>query len=342
MRVLPLLVLALAFAAILMTPRWAGAQEASEQAAAQALFDEGMRLFGEAKFAESCSKFEASLALVDGMGTRGKLAECYEKVGRTASAWAAYREVAVLAKRAGQSQRERIANERAARLQASLAYLTIVVPGESRVEGLQVLQNGVPLNVGAFGTAIATDPGTQTIELRADGYREQTLRVELGKSETRTVEIPRLEALPLEVPPESGPEELERKPMIPEPEPVPAAKATSTLRIVGISSVAVGASAILASAILGIKAKSDYDAAFDDGSCNADNTCTPAGLTTIDDARGLANIATVAALAGTVLVGAGAYLWLRTPGAATDEVQSVTVAPTANAESLGLSLTGRF
>lgn len=45
-----------------------------------------MRLFAEAQYGEACEQFEASLALVPGMGTRGKLAECYEKVGRTAIA----------------------------------------------------------------------------------------------------------------------------------------------------------------------------------------------------------------------------------------------------------------
>jgi hypothetical protein len=336
MRLLPLCTLLVFFSALLTLSTPAQAQDASEQAAAQALFDEGMRLFGEEQYAESCAKFEASLALVNGMGTRGKLAECYEKVGRTASAWAAYREVAVLAKRAGQAQREQVANERAARLEATLSYLTIEVPEEARVTGLQIKQNGVLLNPGAYGTAIATDPGLQSIEVSAAGHHSQTLSVELAGSDRKTVNVPTLEALP---PAEVAPD--------PDPDPIvvstaePVAKPTNTLRIVGISSVALGGGGLALAAVLGLKAKSDYDSAFDDGLCNADNTCSPAGLTAIDDARGLANIGTVFAITGTVLIGAGAYLWLRDSGES-GEAEQVQLAPSAGSDNVGVSLSGRF
>jgi Tfp pilus assembly protein PilE len=326
---------AVAVLSLLALPSVAQAQEASEQAAAQALFDEGLRLFGEEQYGESCAKFEASLALIDAMGTRGKLAECYEKVGRTASAWAAYREVAVLAKRAGQVQREEIAAERAARLQATLSYLTIIVPEAVRITGLRIEQNGVALNSGAYGTAIATDPGLQTIRISAEGYQAKTLTVELGKSQQERLEVPLLEALTVEAPPEPEPGVV----TVAAP---PVERPTSTLRIAAYSSLAVGGGSVVLAAVLGLKAKSDHDAAFDDGRCNADNSCTPAGVKAIDDARSLANIGTAFAITGTVLIGAGAYLWLRSSNDSSHRDKQVRVVPSAGGDNLALNLMGRF
>lgn len=329
MRIVPLLLL---LCTLIATPSALHAQEANEQAAAQALFDEGMRLFSEEKYADSCAKFEASLALVDGMGTRGKLAECYEKVGRTASAWAAYREVAVLAKRAGQTEREQVAAARAARLQATLSYLTIVVAADAQLPGLEIRQNGVALNPGAFGSAIATDPGPHSIEIRAEGYHSQTLTVEVGTSEKKSVEIPTLEAkAPVaEAPPAQLPQA---------PQPAATSESSDTWRTVGMTSVAVGGGSLFLATILSIVAKGDYDAAFTDGLCSEDNVCTPEGATQVNNARSLANTGTVFAIAAPVFIGVGAYLWLSSPA---ESKTPVKVQPTAGNDNLGLSLSGRF
>ena len=53
------------------------------------------------------------------------LAECYEKTGRTASAWAEYREAIPLARAAGSKARLVLATERAQALQERLSTLTI-------------------------------------------------------------------------------------------------------------------------------------------------------------------------------------------------------------------------
>src|SRR5580698_3214939 len=95
------LALALGIGTIAATGGEALAQNAPDQAEARTLFDDGVRLFKAGDFPAACSKLGASYHLFAGIGTRGKLAECYEKVGRTASAWAMYREVAALAGKPG-------------------------------------------------------------------------------------------------------------------------------------------------------------------------------------------------------------------------------------------------
>src|SRR5688500_4668076 len=74
---------------------------ADPKAEAQVLFDQGIVLFKEGKYVQACGALEASVEKSPGLGARGKLAECYEKIDKLAKAWALYREVAGAAKREG-------------------------------------------------------------------------------------------------------------------------------------------------------------------------------------------------------------------------------------------------
>jgi thioredoxin-like negative regulator of GroEL len=105
----------------------------SNRAAAEALFNQGRDLMTAGKFVEACPKFEASQQLDPGLGTMLNLAECYEKTGRTASAWAEYREAIPLARAAGSKARQDLAVERAKALEERLSTLTIrAIAGERK------------------------------------------------------------------------------------------------------------------------------------------------------------------------------------------------------------------
>src|SRR5262245_30897133 len=123
--------------------RPAGAEAtASEKATAQALFDEGRKLASSGRFAEACPKLEESLRLDPGIGTRFHLANCYERAGRTASAWTTFLEVAAAAKEAKQPEREKVARDRASALEPKLSRLTIVAGGKG-AEALEIRRDGV-------------------------------------------------------------------------------------------------------------------------------------------------------------------------------------------------------
>ena len=96
------------------------AQGAANRAAAQALFDQGRNLMKDGKFDEACPKLEESQRLDPAIGTQFNLASCYEKAGKTASAWTLYLEVAAETRKLGQSQREEVARSRAKVLEAQL------------------------------------------------------------------------------------------------------------------------------------------------------------------------------------------------------------------------------
>src|SRR5512139_1741852 len=76
-------VVAAAFALLANLAASAARAQASDKAAAEALFDEGRKLMAEGKYAAACAKLEASQKLDAGVGTQLNLADCYEKSGKT-------------------------------------------------------------------------------------------------------------------------------------------------------------------------------------------------------------------------------------------------------------------
>src|SRR5690349_11155528 len=106
------------------------AQSATDKAAAEALFQQGHTLLIANKLDEACPKLAESLRLDVGLGTMLYLAECYERSGKTASAWAQFREAQATAAK-DKDPREKVARDRADKLEPNLSKLSIVVTSEN-------------------------------------------------------------------------------------------------------------------------------------------------------------------------------------------------------------------
>ena len=78
------------FSAAVVAVALSSASPASAQGhdpvAAEAAFAEARALMQKGRFDEACPKLEASLSLDPALGTLLNLGDCYEKVGKTASA----------------------------------------------------------------------------------------------------------------------------------------------------------------------------------------------------------------------------------------------------------------
>ena len=94
-----------------------GSARADDPAGAQALFSEAKKLMSAGKYAEACPKLEESQRIAPATGTKFNLGDCYEHVGRSASAWAAFLSVAASARNANQGAREKAARDRAKALE---------------------------------------------------------------------------------------------------------------------------------------------------------------------------------------------------------------------------------
>src|SRR5262245_5522796 len=196
----------LGLAASLSLPSLAAAQTAAgDKAVAESLFDRGLQLMRDGKYPEACNQLEQSQAIERGIGTLLYLAECYEKLGRTASAWAMFREAASAARAENQADRARAGTARAERLEPMLSRLTLLVPNASSTAGLIIKRNGQAVPTVAFGVALPTDPGSQQIEASAPGRLPWAVTVTLpaGASSVH-VDVPELAIDPQVVQPSAA------------------------------------------------------------------------------------------------------------------------------------------
>jgi len=178
----------------------AGAQPGKKPAAATLdpkaleLFNEGKALMESQDYAAGCSKFEESLRVQRGIGTLYKLGECQEKLGKIASAWATFSDVAAAADEAGQADRARAARERVQALGPKLSKLRIVVLAEADAPDLDVQKDGISVSRVIWGKEVPIDPGQHTVTATAPGRSPWTKTLDIkGPAEALTVEVPALE-----------------------------------------------------------------------------------------------------------------------------------------------------
>lgn len=332
----------------LVTAGPAHGQNSGNHAVAEQLFKQGIELMKQGKFADACPKLEASHKADPTPGARLNLARCYENIGRLASAWSHYRAVVELDTRSGRQDRAAFAQGRADALEPTIPRLLIEVPKSARVPGLTVTRNEEPVDAALFGVAIYVDAGTHTIVASAPGHASMTREVELAAEQTVTVEIPDLDpkAPSTDPAPTRSPSANDRASGSPLPVngdsvtvPRSSAKTRRTLGLLLTSAgLAVGASALG----LSWSAKSSWEQAFDDGSCErATLLCNAEGQARTDTAVSRANIATILGAAGGALAITGAVLYFT--GRTRDAPQrSVHVAPAAGLRQIGIWVNGRF
>jgi hypothetical protein len=297
-----------------------------DKAAADALFDEGKKLLAAGDAAHACPKFETSLKLFDQLGTRLNLADCYEKAGRTASAWAEFREAASLADKRG-DRRSKFARDRAAALQPRLVKLAIIVPPASRLPGLAVRRDGVAVPAELFDTPVPVDPGKYTVDAAASGYQGWSTTVDAATPGAELkVEVPKLAVVPREPAPEV-PRVVDQK--LPKITPAgdikvePSVKASDEDQPVDsgarrrrhLVSYAVGGAGVVAlgiGVVLGLEAKHKWDQA---GSHCAGSVCDATGASIDSDARSLGNTGTIVGGIGLAAAATAVVLYLTAPPA---------------------------
>jgi tetratricopeptide (TPR) repeat protein len=177
--------------------------QAQDQAAARALFEDGRRLLKEGKYPEACRTLEAASKLYASPGILLNLGDCYEKLGRSASAWTEFGEAAAEASRGRRNDQVSEAKRRQAAIEPKLTRLTIRVT--NAVTGLAVTRDQTDLASAAWGQAIPVDPGTHEVHAEAPGHEPWTTSVVVSTpGQTVMVEVPALTASPTPAPPPQG------------------------------------------------------------------------------------------------------------------------------------------
>lgn len=328
-----------AFTCALTAVCMADEPSAAERAMATSLFDEARTLFSSGKMQEACAKFAASQKLDARLGTLMNLALCHEKSGKTASAWAEYRDAQTVAARERRKDREKIATERAEALAAILSKVKLVVPASSRVPGLGIRLDGVPMEEPTWGAAIPMDPGLHHVEVSAPGMIGWVGEVAVGeRADLKEVVIPALQpiasqrghSLPA---PGAVPDVVQEAPE------KPSSRAGSPLLAYG--ALGLGAAGLAVGAVFGLQTLSRRSEAED--ACAAGN-CEQ-GRTLNDEAKTKAWISDIGFGVGLIGAGLGTWMLLSSSGRPKEQAgraASVVVQPRLGPGVGGVGILGRF
>lgn len=289
------------------------AQDVDPQKAAeaQALFERATTEMESKQYASACKKFEEVTRLVpEGAGGRYTLGDCYEKLGKLASAWAQFSFAAQLASRYGQTERATDATARAEALRPKLATLTVTMPDSlRRIAGISVVRDEINLREAQWGTAIYVDSGRHNIVVQAPGYSTWRRRVEVltdGVSVKYAIPEDAIEAVI--IPP--NPDNLPPGSIViigPEPDRL-------WQRPLGITLSALGAATLVTGGILGGVAIAKRNESNESGHCTlATNKCDDEGLRMRKEAVGVGNSSTGFFVAGAVIGALGVAIWATSP-----------------------------
>ncbi|HEY8089850.1 MAG TPA: hypothetical protein VIF09_18445 [Polyangiaceae bacterium] len=342
------LVAAAAIALVCGTSGVAAAQSKDDVARADALFNAAKALTDAGQFADACAKYAESKRLAPGIGVTLYLADCYEHIGRTASAWTEFRSAEGQARERG-DKRADVARAHAQALEPKLDRLTIVVAPTVPQAGLQVLRDGVPVANEEMGLPVPVDPGDHAVVVSSPGHASKTLTAHLGpESPTATIRIDSLdEGTP-------GPVPIPAPLPSPTPEPAPGPATTlpseppaaaladpgKTRRWIGIGIGGAGVVGIIVGSTFGVLAKIKFDQS-NSAQCNASSDrCYTPGFPMRKDAEHAATASDVGFIAGGALLAAGAIVYFTAPKA--PAATGITVAPVPLARGGGALLTGSF
>jgi tetratricopeptide (TPR) repeat protein len=312
----------IAIAAVVAVAFAGGAAHADDnKVKAVALFDEGLKAMKAGNYAKACKALDASNRLVSDSGTRGSLARCYTKLGRSASAWTLWRE---LADTAPSDDLREDAAEQAEKLEPRLAKYVIKVTAPAA--GLTVTVAGEAIDP-SLDVPVPIDPGTYPVEATAPG--RVAWKGELTAAEGKSIElmVPALAASAAPPPPEK---------------PIRPGKVGRGRRIGGVVLVGLGLGGLGAGGGFTViarrrNAEAKEICGGDIDRCEPTNTADAQGK--IDDARLAANISTAAFIAGGALVVTGVILYITAPKA---ERRAVSIAPLVDATTAGIALSGRY
>jgi len=333
---------------------------AQVSATAEALFEQGRLLMKDKKYGEACPKLAESLRIDPATGTMLYLADCYEKNGQTASAWATFNDAVGAAQNAGQGERALKAKLRVQALVPKLVKLTITLsPQNVGVEGLVLERDGLAIGAALFGTPIPVDPGDHNLEVVAPGKKPWSGVVNVPSKAGTVIAfvVPALEDVPALPPPEPPPAPtatataaplptVTATVVVPPPLPTAPPPDDSSMRNAGLAVGGIGLAGIAIGSALGLTAKSRNDEAIEKY-CPGGQFCSdPMGITLTNDAKSLALGSTIAFVIGGAAVAAGAVLLIY-PIASRPAPGKTSSGPTSPAVNLvvrpgSLGLTGRF
>jgi hypothetical protein len=316
---------------------------AGDVSTAETFFQEGLAAMKRNDYSVACEAFSQSNKADPSPGTQINLAVCFEKQKKWASAWTWYRSAVGLAQQRAQAEREKLAEESAARLSPQLHHIVISV--KEPLTELVVKRDGTEVTIALAGKELPlpVDPGEHTVEVVARGKKPWTKTIQVADNKlTDRIEVPALENAPVETKPET-PGEQYRPPVI-------VTNDGSGQRTVGIVVGGAGVLSALAAVAVFILAKNE-DADRKDWGAKAEAEPDPIAKSSYnasadDHGKAAENNQLIAIVLGggaAVLVGVGAVLYFTAPkGSSERATGKPRVLPVIGPNFAGLGLGGAF
>jgi hypothetical protein len=278
---------------------------------AAALYREGKKLLDEGELEKACKKFEASERLVVAEGNRLNLADCWEKTGKTASAWDMFVKLAGSAK---SEERAIEARRRAKELEPLLVRLTIQV--ESELEGLVITRNDQVIDRAEWNRPIPVDPDDYTITAKAEGREDWSKTISVKKKD-KTIEVPELDKL------------------ADKPSPTKPLAASNRYRVLSLSFAAAGGVGIAIGTVFAVRSRTLENQS--DQLCPRTRCLDQRGVDLNRRARKEGRYATLGLVAGAAAVTTAVVLW--TVGR---PHRRVSIAPVVTDDQAGVEVGGTF
>jgi hypothetical protein len=310
-----------------------------QAAAAESLFEEGRALLAQHRYSEACAKLAESEILDPAVGTLLNLGDCYEKMGKTASAWATFKEATAKALEGKQAAREKIAAARAAAIEPNIPRLSISVPRPTAE--LEVRRDGLVIGqaewAGPSPAAVPMDPGEHEIVVIAPGKKPWSTKVTLAPDgKTTSIEAPEL----------ATDELAERAPLKPLSN-GPSLEVMNThdrnvQRTIGIAIGGAGVVSALIGTPFGFIAISQNKMAA--ANCPTNNTCQMQGGAESQTAVSDALVSTILLFAGVGAVVAGTVVFFTAPNPKHEAAPkaAIRITPELGKGSGGLRILGSF
>jgi hypothetical protein len=286
---------------------------ADDRAVAQQLFQQGRDLMATGKIAEACPKFAAAADLTSTAGVRLNLSDCYEQLGRTASAWAKAQDALTAAERMGDAAAAQAARERVAALEPKLSYLLVTVEKEAAVAGLEVFRDGEKVPAAAWGAPMPVDPGEHEVSATAPGRKRWSEKKAVtGAAAKVSFAVPALQEDPraaASITPAPAPAGAPAPDGSSPPDEAPSS--WSTQRTFALVAGGVGVAGAVVGAVFGLQAMSKKDEA--DAACPSVRCSDAAAVQTSQDALTAGTISTIGFVVAGVGLAGGTVLWLTAP-----------------------------
>ena len=312
-------------------PRSARAEGVSDANAAETLGQAGESLLAHGDVQGACRKFRQSSTLEASGPRLLVLAQCWERAGKTASAWEAYRRAAGL----GPAETAADASEGEARVAARLTRLEVTPPTGADFGDVEVYLDGSRLSPMLYGVALPVDPGAHELTASAAGRQRWALELDLPSAPgTTSIRIP-----------ESS---LALKPRTAPPTPALATGAETsanaappgqTMRTVGLVLGGTGIAGLTLGTVFAFKARADHN---DLQAACSGNVCAESARSQLDKYRSDALVASTALLIGASSLVGGVVVYLLAPSGKASPKGHVAVAPLLGPGVAGLHASGTF